>query len=343
MSVDQQNAVLAQLNATGVHVIRAGITPGDKGIDFARRAQAQGIKIVMLVQLQYRADAPSKPWPNPYNTWGGHPLSSADPVVFRNYFEPLLAKLEAAGVTLAGFELGNEINAAPFNAEFSFPAENPGQPRQFNLDDLYHDPEGQQIAKGYLQYLSLLAVLKDVRNHSKFNQYTPIISAGLVCDEAPEGPRGKDKKLDMVSANATIEFMRANGSDKIVDAYGIHTYPWVDNPGTAKGAEGRQARLAEYVLAQCQPKGSDNGKPCWITEWGFPASQDESCSIPESHRVALIKETMDNFRPYVSQKKITGLFYYAWLDKQFGISAGKGLTEAGKWALGQRGGEVVFR
>jgi len=157
--------------------------------------------------------------------------------------------------------------------------------------------------------------------------------AQAVVLEVPEGPRGKDKKLDMVSANATIEFMRANGLDKLVDAYGIHTYPWVDDPGTSKGAEGRQNRLAKYVLAQCQPEGSGNGKPCWITEWGFPASQDTTCSVPESHRITLIKETTDNFKPYLFQKKITALFYYAWIDQQFGIYRCNSLTEAGKLAL----------
>jgi hypothetical protein len=148
-SIDQQNTILAELHAAGVHFIRTGITPDDKGVDFARRAQAQGIRILWLVQLQYRPGAPSRPWPNAFNVWGGPPLSAVDPDQFRKYFQSLLAKLEVAGVTLAGFELGNEINSPIFNADFSMPAENPSRSREFNLDDLSHDPEaagGQRLS-----------------------------------------------------------------------------------------------------------------------------------------------------------------------------------------------------
>ena len=127
MSVEQQNAILTQLHAAGIHYIRSGILPDEKGVDFALRAQAQGIRLNWLVQLQYRPGAPSRPWPNAFGVWGGPPLSAADPDQFRSYFEPLLAKLDAAGVTLAGIELGNEINSPMFNADFAMPAENPSR------------------------------------------------------------------------------------------------------------------------------------------------------------------------------------------------------------------------
>lgn len=54
-----------------------------------------------------------------------------------------------------------------------------GSYRRMSEDiDLINDPEGQQIAKGLLQYVKSLAVLKDNRDHSKLNQHTPILSAG---------------------------------------------------------------------------------------------------------------------------------------------------------------------
>ena len=332
MSVEQQNTILAQLHAAGIHYIRSGILPDDKGVDFARRAQAQGIRIDWLVQLQYRPDAPSRPWPNAFGAWGGPPLSAADPDQFRKYFEPLLAKLDAAGVTLAGFELGNEINSPMFNADFSLPAENPTQSREFNLGDLSHDPEAQQVAKGYLQYLKLLAVIKDVRSRSKLNQRAVIVSAGLVFNEAPEAPR--KARLDAVSAAATLDFMRAGGLDTLVDVYGVHTYPWTDNPENPGAAAGRRERLQKYVLAECRPQGSAGGKPCWITEWGIP-NHDTSCPPHESNQIALVNETRSNFRPYIAQKRVLGLFYYAWLDTRegFAIYRCDHLTETGRLAL----------
>jgi len=243
------------------------------------------------------------------------------------YFEPLLARLDTAGVVLAGFELGNEINSPMFNADFSLPAEVPDQPKEFNLNDLSHDPEAQQVAKGYLQYLKLLAVIKDVRAHSTLNHHTPIVSAGLVYNESPESPR--NVKLDAVSATATIDFMRANDLDHLVDAYRVHTYPWTNDPGKPVAVAGRRDRLTKYVLAQCQPGGSTSGKPCWITESGIP-NHDASCPPREANQIALLDETRANFRPYVLRRRVLALFYYAWVDKRgdpFSIYRCNQLTE----------------
>ena len=80
------------------------------------------------------------------------------PGAIRVYFRSLLDKLDANGIALAGLELGNEINWTAFN-----PDPLAGKGINFGLQDLSHDPEGKQIARGYLQYLKILAVLKDVR------------------------------------------------------------------------------------------------------------------------------------------------------------------------------------
>lgn len=331
MPIEQQNAVLAQLHAAGVRYIRSGILPGDQGVDFARRALAQGIRIDWLIQLQYQRGAPERPYPNAFGVWGGPPLSAADPDQFRKYFEPMLAKLDAAGIPLAGFELGNEINSPMFNADFSLPAEHPAQSREFGLDDLSRDPEAQQVAKGYLQYLKLLAVIKDARSRSKLNQHTAIISAGLVFNEDAAAPR--TARLDAVSATATLDFMRAHGLDDLVDAYGVHTYPWTDSPGNPAADAGRRERLQKYVLAECRPEGA-GGKPCFITEWGIP-NHDASCPARESSQVTLVNQTRTNFRPYIAQKRVLAIFYYAWLDSRegFAIYRCDHLTETGRAAL----------
>jgi hypothetical protein len=206
------------------------------------------------------------------------------------------------------------------------------------LSDLYHDREAEQIAKGYLQYLKVLAVLKDVRDHSKLNQHRPIMTAGFGAYGAPEGPFPPPAKpgtqTDMVSVNATLDFMRANGLDKLVDAYAVHVYPWANGPGQAAAAAGRQSRLAKYVLAECRPAGSADGKPCWITEWGF-RNTDTSCPVREADQVSLIEEMRNNFLPYVEQRRLLGLFYYAWVDpmENFGVFRCGSLTQSGRLAI----------
>ena len=91
-----------------------------------------------------------------------------------------------------------------FNAESPLP----GEGRILSLSDLSHDSEGKQIAKGFLQYVKIMAVLKEVRDHSRLNRSTPLISAGIVT--APDGGKlYNNKREDMVSLSATMTFLRA--------------------------------------------------------------------------------------------------------------------------------------
>ena len=193
-SVADQNILIGELKAAHVPMIRAPLTPDDKSIDFIKRVYAQGIKIELQLSPQYPANAPSRPYQKEQfpNMWGGHPLStqtrSYPAFIFNLYWIS-----HANGIALAGLELGNEINWTAFNPEFPLP----GKGINFGLQDLSHDPEGKQIARGYLQYLKILAVLKDVRDHSKLNQHAPIILAGLA-DDGAEGLRPKSQ-TDSVS------------------------------------------------------------------------------------------------------------------------------------------------
>jgi hypothetical protein len=56
-SVADQNAVLSQLGAAHVHAIRCGISNGAKGIDYAKRAKAKGIRILLGVGAEYSPNA----------------------------------------------------------------------------------------------------------------------------------------------------------------------------------------------------------------------------------------------------------------------------------------------
>ena len=60
--IADQNATLDQLQAAGVDVIRLGFTADEKGIDYARRAAAKGIRIQLIASPQYPKDAPSRPY-----------------------------------------------------------------------------------------------------------------------------------------------------------------------------------------------------------------------------------------------------------------------------------------
>lgn len=308
LTIAQQNALLIDMKTAGVRLIRAAITADDKGRQLALTAKSLGIQIDWIVDFGgYRRGAPTRPYqPDTFpEMWEGHPLSYADPEQFRAYFTATLAGLEASGIKLAAFELGNEINWAAYNAEFPLP----GRGVQFGLDDLYHDPEATQIAVGYLQYLKLLKVLKDVRDHSKLNRNTPILTAGLANFEQDDGPL--HRKEDVVSIAATLDFMRAHGLDQLVDAYAVHVYPSQDRPGDAAAAAERRQRLEKYALAECRPAGSPEGKPCWITEWGF-AYGETPCPLDDSRHTLLVGEMRSEFRNYARAGRLIGIIYYTW-------------------------------
>jgi hypothetical protein len=92
----EQETILGQMQHAGVRVVRCSMSNDDKGLDFAQRVYAHGIKIIWLVGS---TPAAGTPWPHApegfKGLWQGYPLSAVDPDRFRAGFEPMLAKLEA--------------------------------------------------------------------------------------------------------------------------------------------------------------------------------------------------------------------------------------------------------
>jgi len=113
-SIADQNAALAQLKAAHVSVIRCGISNDERGIDFAKRARATGIRLQLIVGPHIRpthlAGLPAGRVPSHV---GGHPLSFADPALSKSDFQRLFDSLDTNDIELAGVELGNEINWRP--------------------------------------------------------------------------------------------------------------------------------------------------------------------------------------------------------------------------------------
>ena len=328
-STEDQNARLSELQSLGVHVIRFGMyaEDEDKNVDFIKRAYAHKISTVLILHGLYAPGAPARPFrPKEFpGMWSGPALSALDPVRSAQYFQELIGKLEREGVTLAGLELENEINMAGNNPDFRLP----GEGRVLGLADLSHDTEGQQVAKGYLQYLKVLAALKQVRDNAKLNSRTPLLPTSLV-DIEQEGPWPTPKPYDGVSVGATLDFMRAHGLDQLVDAYNLHTYPWGDHPGDKAAAIHRLRRLRALVDPLCVPA----GKPCWITEWGFSYAS-RSCSVSEEKdHTLLVADMMDDFAQLAREGRLKGLIYYSWTgDTQFDLDRCGALSPSGRLAI----------
>jgi hypothetical protein len=284
---EQVHALVEQLQKNGVKTVRTGI--GGIYNRFIIDAYQHGMGALVVI------------WPNARPNAKPHPgLSDAYPETFGASIAAQLAPIEAAGVPLTALQLGNEINGPYFNGDF-LPALATG--RVMGLSDLDNpnDPEGQEIAASYRAYLPLLAVLKDVRDHSNVNRRTPIISAGMGDGGLPGKRPGQ--KLDGVSVPATFAFLRRIGIDKLVDGYGVHVYPSGD---PHRSASTRTADLKQDAFALCT-----RDKPCWLTEWGW-RNTDQSCPLKDETRAQLTQLEREAFEPFVEQAQLAGILYYMW-------------------------------
>jgi hypothetical protein len=125
----------------------------------------------------------------------------------------------------------------------------------------------------------------------------------------------------------------------LVDAYAIHTYPSGSQPGNPAADAKRAAQFTNVDMAECRPAGSKDGKPCWITEWGFPNS-DVSCPTKDSGRTQLVKEMRAYFAQAAAQGRLIGAMYFTWnsdpwsktVDPDTIYRCGE-LTESGREAI----------
>lgn len=331
LALGDLEALLDQLQKAGIGMIRVPLAPAWGGgdyrpaIEFIQRAHERGIKADLIVGLQYREGARRRPAVKGMpNMWPSFPLSSADPEKFRTVFEPLFNELEDLGITLAALELGNEINWAAFNGEFPIP----GRGRVLGSKDLARDGEGLQMAEGYRTYLRTLSVLKDIRDRSRLNRQTPILSAGLA-DPGFAGPRS-GARADAVTIAATIQYLRENGLDALIDAYSVHTYPWADT------AAKRRDQLEKDTLADC--RSTAQGKPCWLTEWGL-ATDGPGCGGSDARRASRMNEILGDLVPFVRDGRLKGLLYFSWDDGKYGIFQCGALTQSGRLAIGFDGSQ----
>jgi hypothetical protein len=316
----QQETIVQQLVSSGVRCVRTPLRPDDKNIHLAKELRDKGIGLVLVPGAEFLPNAPVRPADAKRHMRSALPLSWADPERSRAFYQSLFDKLDANGIVLAGIELGNEINWTDFNGDFPVP----GEGRAFTLADLSRDPEAEKVARGFLQYLKVLAALKEVRDHSRLNRRTPIISAGMA---AVTGGAWQQKLgVDGVSIPATYAYLRAHGLDKLVDGYGVHDYPPEVKPGDRAAAAQRLSVLDNDIFP------SGNAKPYWLTEWGF--SSTATSSAGDQPRARSVTEMRTYFQHLFQQGRLRGIFWYVWNEPdRSSIYRNGTLLEAGKRAI----------
>jgi hypothetical protein len=314
----EQETIVQQLLSSGVRCVRTLLRPDDKNIHLAKELQDEGIGLVLVLGADFLPKAPLRPADAQRHMRSALPLSWVDPERSRVSYQSLFDKLDANGIVLAGIELRNEINWTDFNGDFPIP----GEGKAFTLADLSRDPEAQQVARGFLQYLKVLAALKEVRDHSKLNRHTPIISAGMAAVTGSAWQLG----VDGVSIPATYAYLRAHGLDDLVDGYGVHYYPPEVKPGDKAAAAQHLSVLDNNIF----PPG--NAKPYWLTEWGF--SSTATSSDEDQSRARSVTEMRAYFLRLFELGRLGGIFWYVWNEPdRSSIYRNGALLEAGKRAI----------
>jgi hypothetical protein len=319
-NAQEQETIVQQLKDCKVRFVRTSLRPDEKNMNLARRLQDEGIGLVIVPSVEYSPGTKQRPAYEPSHMRAAMPLSATDPERSRVYYQNLFDKLDEKGVVLTGVELGNELNWADFNGDFP----TPGQGKAFTLADLSRDPEAKRVAQGFLQYLKALKALKEVRDNSKMNRNTPIITAGMA--GATGGAWQAKMKIDGVSIPATYAFLRAHGLDDLVDGYGVHDYPPEVKDGDKAGLAKRNSDLDKNIF----PDG--NTKPYWLTEWGFHSSAVSSNE--DKTRSRSVEEIRDYFKHLHKQGRLGGIFWYVWNEPdQCSIYRDGKLMEAGRHAI----------
>lgn len=317
LSQADQDAEIKRLAEDGVKTVRTGL--GWNTAYFITQAFKHGIGTVAIVYPDADSKAKRK------GAGAGVPFSQVDPQVFAHWFKINLDRMEAAGVRLTAIELGNEFNMSGGNGDISKPGSGVvlGLSRLKDPDDL----EGRPIAAGYRVYVQVAAALKDLRDHSKLNKTTPIIVGGLV-DWGLVGQKTWNHELG-VGLPDTIQFLRENGLDKLVDGYGVHIYPSGDPhlPMSTRVSE------LEHLFSECKP----DTKPCWLTEWGLPNS-NQVCPL-DDRRTPGFQAVRTALKKFVEKGRLAAVVYYSWTGppdpkaEPLSIFRCGALTDAGKLAL----------
>jgi hypothetical protein len=321
---EEREKIIDDMRQAGVGSVRVALKePFDKSIDSLDLLTRKGLSILLVVGFAEPSlvarDATRRPGRGPI--WSVPPLSQLDPEYFREKFGSLWHEIEQRRIRLMAIEAGNEINWAAFNGDLGLlpPHGQPphGAPSSVALRDR------AAYLSGLRRYVAAVAIIKQFRDASVNNRDAKIISAGLASMPATFAA---NIGAEYVDPNETLDILKADGLDAVVDGYGVHFYPNINQTPS------QRTRDFEDLLRPCAA--GAHGHPCWLTEWGVK-QPNLACPSDESKRVPLIRETLERIAAKVRRKRIGGSYYFDWDDEPYAVWRCGGLTEAGKVLFGR--------
>lgn len=313
--------VLDQIAQSGIKSVRLSVTnPIDASIDAVKVAHQKGLAVLLEVSLNNAAFYPegTKPRSGRGRIWDMYRLSDISPEAYRAVIGDVLQRIDRLGIPLVAVEPGNEINWGAYNGDLDIlPEANARTAR--SLADL-SDPAA--LERGAAKYVQLLQATRQELAGTRLSGGAKVVSAGL--SDIP--PAHADRRgIDSIDPASFTELLRKHGLDKAADGYGIHIYPGGDTSPAA-----RQQHV-DQALSICRSR-PEEGKPCWITEWGF-ANTAKTCPADDSRRERLVKATRERFAELMRAGRIAAAFYFDWDATTYGVWRCGELSPAGRAAV----------
>lgn len=319
VSPAERRQILWTMAENGIRLVRLSLTPPiAASLDAVHVAHSLGIAVLLEIPLGYPHFYPgtARKRPGFGRVWDMFPLSDVDPEMARTIIRASLAHLDQAGITLAGIELGNEINWAGYNGDLHvYP--NGGGPTARSGAGL---ARRASFEAGLSRYVDLAQVIKEEIVATRYNRHAPLVSAGL----ATMPHRFADSMgAEYVAPDEVVAMLRARGIDRHVDAYGIHFY--VDPRGDKRLDDVRAA------LALCRSPA--DGKPCWVTEWGI-ANASTACPLDDTERARAVSDVRKILNATMAAESLAAALYFEWDGPSpYSVWRCGGLSSAGKAAV----------
>ncbi|QND54636.1 glycoside hydrolase (plasmid) [Phyllobacterium sp. 628] len=316
----EREKVLDLMAKNGIVAVRLSLTkPLDQSIDAVRVAHAKGLAILLEISLNNPSFYPegTKPRSGLGRIWDMYRLSDIAPEQFRTVVSDALRKIDELKIPLVAVEAGNEINWGAYNGDLEVKSKAKTRTAR-SLADLDNLPE---VEKGAEKYVALTRIVREELAKSKFSAGAKVISAGL--SDIP--PADADRRgIDSIDPTSFTNLLRKHGLDKAVDGYGIHIYPGSNGTPNARAVHMSQA------LSICRTE--PDGKPCWITEWGF-ANTSTTCPANDGNRERLVQAARNRFEELMGTGRVAAAYYFDWDATTYGVWRCGGLSPAGKAAV----------
>ncbi len=318
LDAGERAKIFDQMVENDVVAVRLSLTrPIDKSIEAVREAHEKGLAILLEISLNNADFYPqgTKPRSGQGRIWDMYKLSDIDPKRFEAALADALQKIDALGVPLVAVEPGNEINWAPYNGDLAIlPREKMKTAR--SLDEMEERPD---IENGAQKYVELLRVTRAQLEKTRLSAKAKVVSAGLSDIPFSDADR---RGVDSIDPAVFTDLLKKYGLDAVTDGYGIHIYP---------GSSGTRAARAKHIAKSLSFCGGDNGKPCWITEWGF-ANLTKTCPADDSNREELVEKARERFAQMMDKGQIAAAYYFDWDEGTYGVWRCGALTPSGRAA-----------